>query len=180
MPCSILLKSYGATVQNKWGKKKRLVEQISKTQTSVGDERKQRTEDDGQLWEMREEEWGSEKEKSQIQQEWKREQTEDWEEREREKEGSERRTSMHMKERFFCRLAVAATQYFNMLLDPDRPGLEVCVYLCVCVWGSTVCSSLSYYDKLISSYLGLPFFTVWLSILQSWWRKRYKIEKKLQ
>lgn len=34
---------------------------------------------------------------------------------------------MDMKERFFCRLAVAATQYFNMLLDPDRPGLAVCV-----------------------------------------------------
>ena len=50
-----------------------------------------------------------------------------------EKEESERGTSMHMKERFFCRLAVAATQYFNMLLDPDRPGLEVCICVCVCV-----------------------------------------------
>lgn len=44
-----------------------------------------------------------------------------------EKKESERGTSMDMKERFFCRLAVAATQYFNMLLDPDRPGLAVCV-----------------------------------------------------
>lgn len=54
------------------------------------------------------------------------------------KEESERGTSMHMKERFFCRLAVAATQYFNMLLDPDRPGLAVCVCMCgsLCISGS--------------------------------------------
>lgn len=63
-----------------------------------------------------------------------------------EKEESERRTSMHMKERFFCRLAVAATQYFNMLLDPDRPGLAVCV--CVC---GSLCISGSY--KLLSALI---------------------------
>lgn len=45
----------------------------------------------------------------------------------REEKESERETSMHMKERFFRRLAVVATQYFNMELNPDRPGLEVCV-----------------------------------------------------
>lgn len=45
-----------------------------------------------------------------------------------EKEESERGTSLHMKECFFCRLAVAATQYFNTLLDPRqaRAG-RVCV-----------------------------------------------------
>lgn len=53
---------------------------------------------------------------------------------------------MHMKERFFCRLAVAATQYFNMLLDPDRPGLAVCV--CVC---GSLCISGSY--KLLSALI---------------------------
>lgn len=62
------------------------------------------------------------------------------------KEESERGTSMHMKERFFCRLAVAATQYFNMLLDPDRPGLAVCV--CVC---GSLCISGSY--KLLSALI---------------------------
>lgn len=48
-----------------------------------------------------------------------------------EKEGNERWTSMHMKKRFFCRLAGAATQYFNMLPDPDRPGLELVCQQCV-------------------------------------------------
>lgn len=85
----------------------------------------------------------------------------DWEE----KKESERGTSIHMKERFFYRLAVAATQYFNMLLDPDRPGLAVyvCVFQCV----SAVCSPLSYNDKLLSvliwsKRLLIPHYTAWV------------------
>lgn len=60
---------------------------------------------------------------------------------------------MHMKERFFCRLAVAATQYFNMLLDPDRPGLAVCVCMC-----GSLCISGSY--KLLSGLGGKSYLTV--------------------
>lgn len=76
----------------------------------------------------------------------KKEQKGNWKGGLRGKEESERGTSMHMKERFFCRLAVAATQYFNMLLDPDRPGLAVCV--CVC---GSLCISGSY--KLLSALI---------------------------
>lgn len=106
----------------------------------------ERTEDQKNMGQHRgESEWSSTQKKEHVEG-WKR-----WLREEKKK--SERGTSMHMKEHFFWRLA--ATQYFNMLLDPNKPGLEVCVYVSVCERESdrdrAQCSSLSCGDKLLST-----------------------------
>lgn len=76
---------------------------------------------------------GGDTEERQVGQVWRKEEEKDRKSgfTEKNKKENERGTSMHMKKHFSRRLTVAATQYFNMLLDPDRPGLEMCVSECV-------------------------------------------------
>lgn len=68
----------------------------------------------------------------------KKEQKENWKGGLRGKGGDWKRDKYAHEGAFLLQIAVAATQYFNMLLDPDGPGLAVCVCVCcsLCISGS--------------------------------------------